>query len=121
MKNLFLCATITLLGFANIAYSSDFTKKPISAGTIEFNSKMSGDTLIEAAKKLKKSDPNFKYMAVNQCGPNEYCVQFLYNNTGDGNKKLLSTVDTWSKEFAKEIKGRSIGPAEVLCQNDCAQ
>ena len=121
----FLTATIfwAVFGFGNLALASDFSKKPLSAGNLEFSNKMSGDQLIEAAKKLKKSDPNFKYVSVNQCGKDEYCIHFLYSNptNGNGSSKLLELIKTWSKEYNYAYKASSIGPAEVLCLNDCAQ
>lgn len=119
LKTLLAIVFTALVGSGCFVYASDFSKKPISAGNLEFSNKLTGDQLIEAARKLKKADPNFKYVSVNQCGKDEYCIHFLYQNTGADNSKLSNLMKVWQKDYEKALKASSIGPAEVLCLNDC--
>lgn len=119
VRNYFLLFVL-LLGVAIVAKAeSDLTKHSTSAGNFTFADKYSLENVTQAAQKLRKEDSNFQYMSVAQCHKTQYCIYFLYNNTGSDNSNLVKLVEKYQKEYGKSLVSTSIGPADVLCMRDC--
>lgn len=108
---------ITILIFSIGVHAENvkkFTEHRMAAGDINFSNKYSAEQVITAAKKLLKSDSNFKSMVVTQCDKDSYCIRFLYYNTDKDGSALSNLLKRWSTEYGKDYLGSNTGPADVL-------